>query len=164
MGALRKEYIIGFLFTLGFVGYMMAVGFPNPEYRLTDADIELMNVMTFARFSLDVLSEEAYHSLLLHELRTAVDREALDTLVSLGVPELHAQFVCNYFLAQNLEYPGELIVLSSQTPLYSHGFLLPQDTTGFEIYEFWEKSYHDIIEEKQPYDRFEIVETDSDSD
>lgn len=64
---------------------------------------------------------------------------------------MHAHFVCHYFLAQNLQYPGELIVLSSQSHLYSHGFLLPQDTSRHELYEFWNKSLHDIIGKKEVY-------------
>jgi hypothetical protein len=119
------------------------------DHLLTDAEVEIMNVTTFAQICLDLMSEKAYQSLFVQKLKTDVDREALNTLISLGVSQLHARFVCNYFLAQNLKYPGELIVLSSQTPLYKHDFLLPQDRIGLEIYEFWEKNYHEMIADKE---------------
>jgi len=109
-----------------------------------------MNVITFAEYCLQKLSSASYLSVFLHPLNTDVDRQAFETLVSLGVPPFHAHFVCNYFLACNLEYPGELIILSSQTPDFTPIILLPQDPRGLEIVEFWERAPHEIIREPTP--------------
>jgi len=133
---------------------------PDPGYRLltgasrsklTDAETELVNVTAFVQLCSARLSEEAYRSLLAHELRTDVDREALNTLVSLGICQEHAQFICNYFLAQNLKYPGDLIVLSSQTPLYiySHDYTPSPDRIGRQIYALWKQEHHWMIPEKK---------------
>jgi hypothetical protein len=133
---------------------------PDPGHRLltgasrselTDAETELVNVIAFSQLCSARLSEEAYRSLQAHELRTDVDREALNTLVSLGICQERAQFICNYFLAQNLEYPGDLIVLSSQTPLYiySHDYVPSSNRIRLQIYELWKQKYHEIIREKK---------------
>lgn len=133
---------------------------PHPGYQLltsasrselTDAETELVNVITFAQLCSACLTEEAYLSLRTHELRTDVDREAFNTLVSLGICQERAQFICNYFLAQNLEYPGDLIVLSSQTPLYiySHDYVPSPNRIRLQIYELWQHEYHEIIREKK---------------
>lgn len=121
------------------------------RYELTDAETELVNVKTFAQLCSAYLSAEAYRSLLTHELRTDVDSEALNTLVSLGIYQEDAQFICNYFLAQNLEYPGDLIVLSSQTPLYiySHDYAPSSDRIGRQIYALWKQEHHWMIPEKK---------------
>lgn len=118
------------------------------QHRLTDAEAEVANVTAFAQVCSHVLSDEAYSRLLNQKLTTATDREAFNTLVSLGVSQNHAQFVCNYFLAQNVKYPGELIVLSSQSYVYSHNFLSLKDEIELEIYELWNKNYDKIIASK----------------
>ena len=158
---LNIEYLlIGFLFTLFFTQYvyMKYTHIPligprltfksRSELRLTEADAEIMNVIAFVKLCSYCMPEKAYRSFLAHKLRTDVDRDALNTLVSLGVCQEHAQFICNYFLAQNLRYPGDLIVLSSRTPfyIYSRSYSRSLKATGSLIYELWKVQR--IIEDK----------------
>jgi hypothetical protein len=129
----------------------MLTSSPRSDFELTDADAEIVNLITFIEIASACMSKKAYYTLLNHELITDVDREAFNTLVRLGICEEHAQFVCNYFLAQNMKYPGDLIVLSSQTPLYIYNpdYLPPQNTIGLQIYELWKVENHEIIGDKK---------------
>jgi hypothetical protein len=163
----RIEYLLIGFFFIAFLKYVYLnirhtyMNFSSdPGYRLltsasrselTDVETELVNVIAFTELCSACLTEDAYRSLQAHELRTDVDREALNTLVSLGICQEQAQFICNYFLAQNLEYPGDLIVLSSQTPLYtySHDYIPSPNRIRLQIYELWGREYHEIIREKK---------------
>jgi hypothetical protein len=163
-------FCIGFILIVGLTHYVYLkyIGFSPLGHKLTlasraeigvtnAADAELMNVIAFVKLCSACLSEDAYRTLLAHKLITDIDYEALNTLVSLGICQEHAQFICNYFLAQNLEYPGDLIVLSSQTSFYfySHDYSPPLNKSGLQIYALWKQEYHEIIGDKKTIYFFE---------
>ena len=155
----KKEYIIGFLIVvlliLGIVTYLYMLGSAayNSNLDLTEEEeIELNNLYAFARYSLHTLSEEEFLGITLNVIENDKDREAFTFLRDqLGMQKGFSLFICNYFLAQNLQYPGNLIDLTCETPEYERSYFLPQGSTGVAIREFWDQKHHDVITKKERY-------------
>jgi hypothetical protein len=141
---LRRDYIIGFIVL---IGALVMVEEPKFEDLIQKEYTELKNLLVFSQFALGELPEDTFMTIATLPFEHSLDQTSYDTLVSRGMPQHHARFICNYFLVTNIEYPGNLCYLTTNAgePNYS---TLPQDFRGAsEFFDFVAANHHKVIGE-----------------
>jgi hypothetical protein len=146
---MRNIYIYGFIVVLGIISIAMGVAedFTQEDYEalMTEEHIEINNIIIFGQFAMMQLPDPTLSIVVQMPPPSRLDNIAIDTLISRGVPNFHARFVCNYLLMNNLPYPGKLCFLTSNTHDKYH-CVLPQDFPGIEeLFRFNSGNYHEII-------------------